>query len=190
MQPLTFQVGLDSVEESNLFLRALWASIRLKFGRLGWQYAPHRDGPHRLVSFRTTSSVLMKSTFPLAYATLGFATYESEELRLESVESGLLEVALRIEGYDRRDLAFMYNLRVGPALDLLTCWTNCLVRRFPAANQTETRSLEPVRANTLWVEDEDWIDVECPACFVPVAKRELDKESIWDEGRSTSLSRW
>ena len=32
--------------------------------------------------------------------------------------------------------------------------------------------------------------VECPACFVPVAKRELDKESVWDEGRSTSLSRW
>jgi len=32
--------------------------------------------------------------------------------------------------------------------------------------------------------------MECPACFVPVAKRELDKESVWDEGRSTSLSRW
>jgi hypothetical protein len=25
---------------------------------------------------------------------------------------------------------------------------------------------------------------------VPVDKRELDKESIWDEARSISLSRW
>ncbi len=32
--------------------------------------------------------------------------------------------------------------------------------------------------------------VECPACFVPVAKRELDEESVWDVGKSTNLSRW
>jgi hypothetical protein len=40
------------------------------------------------------------------------------------------------------------------------------------------------------VKAERLAEVECPACFVPVAKRELDKESVWDEGRSTSLSRW
>ncbi|WP_425418686.1 hypothetical protein [Oricola indica] len=40
-----------SQQDSNLFLRALWASLRARFGKLGWQYSPHKDGPRQRIGF-------------------------------------------------------------------------------------------------------------------------------------------
>ncbi|MHC2528818.1 hypothetical protein ACVIEM_005965 [Rhizobium leguminosarum] len=45
------QLKLASLADSNLFLRALWASLRDRFGRLGWQYTPRRTGSQQLVRF-------------------------------------------------------------------------------------------------------------------------------------------
>ncbi|MDX1047103.1 hypothetical protein GOL40_28065 [Sinorhizobium medicae] len=45
------QLKLDSLADSNLFLRALWASLRDRFGRLGWQYTPRRTGSQQLIRF-------------------------------------------------------------------------------------------------------------------------------------------
>ena len=45
------QLNLSSLRDSNLFLRALWASLRERFGRLGWQYTPRRTGSQQLIRF-------------------------------------------------------------------------------------------------------------------------------------------
>lgn len=45
------QLKLSSLRDSNLFLRALWASLRDRFGRLGWQYTPRRTGSQQLIRF-------------------------------------------------------------------------------------------------------------------------------------------
>lgn len=45
------QLKLASLADSNLFLRALWASLRDRFGRLGWQYTPRRTGSQQLIRF-------------------------------------------------------------------------------------------------------------------------------------------
>lgn len=210
MPSATFQIGLDSLQDSNLFLRALWAELRSSFGHLAWQNAPHRDGPHQRImfgfaqigengsfevsikyaragcirtitfspvwnsklptdrlreavttahsTFSNTRTALLKSAFPLSVAKIGFATYEATNIRLESSTPGFLDVAIGVEGFDQWDLSFQYQLRVGPILDLLTCWTNCLVRRYPNAGQTATGKLKESVANSIWVEDEEWID--------------------------------
>lgn len=36
---------------SNRFLRALWATLRLEFGKLAWQYSPRKDGSRRVIYF-------------------------------------------------------------------------------------------------------------------------------------------
>ena len=36
---------------SNRFLRALWATLRLEFGKLAWQYSPRKDGYRRVIYF-------------------------------------------------------------------------------------------------------------------------------------------
>lgn len=51
MQTLQFDVQASSPEESNLFLRALWAALRRNAGKLGWQFTPAKDGPQRRVRF-------------------------------------------------------------------------------------------------------------------------------------------
>jgi hypothetical protein len=210
MPSATFHVDLDSVEDSNLFLRALWAQLRTFFGHLAWQYTPHRDGPHRRIifglaqiggdgpievsigygragcirtitfnpfwdsklstdrlrdavtvardTFSNTRLAMMTSNFPLGIAKISFATYEATNIRLESNKAGFLDVTVGVDGFDQQDLSFQYQFRVGPILDLLTCWTNCLVRRYPDANQTATGESEKVPANSIWVEDEEWID--------------------------------
>lgn len=45
------KLAITSLEDSNLFLRALWASLRARFGKLGWQLTPRRDGPQRKIRF-------------------------------------------------------------------------------------------------------------------------------------------
>lgn len=45
------RLKLASLADSNLFLRALWASLRDRFGRLGWQYTPRRTGSQQLIRF-------------------------------------------------------------------------------------------------------------------------------------------
>ena len=210
MLSATYNVDLDSVEDSNLFLRALWAQLRSVFGHLAWQYTPHRDGLHQRIifgvaqiggdgpievsigygragcirmitfnplwdrklstdrltdaitvardTFRNTSFAMITSNFALGISEISFATYEAKNIRLESNMAGFLDVTLGVDGFDQRDLSFQYKFRVGPILDLLTCWTNCLVRRYPDANQTGTEESEKVPANSIWVEDEEWIN--------------------------------
>ena len=36
---------------SNRFLRALWATLRLEFGKLAWQYSPKKAGSRRVIYF-------------------------------------------------------------------------------------------------------------------------------------------
>lgn len=45
------ELPIMSLQDSNLFLRALWASLRAQFGKLGWQYSPLKDGPKRRIRF-------------------------------------------------------------------------------------------------------------------------------------------
>jgi hypothetical protein len=42
--------NLLTVEQSNLFLRALWANIRSKFGKCAWSLGPHRDTDKKLIT--------------------------------------------------------------------------------------------------------------------------------------------
>lgn len=42
--------NLNSVDESNHFLRALWANIRAHFGNCAWQFSPYRTPEKRIIS--------------------------------------------------------------------------------------------------------------------------------------------
>lgn len=44
-------VTTSDLEETNLFLRALWARLRTDFGRCGWQHIPMRDGQAHRIDF-------------------------------------------------------------------------------------------------------------------------------------------
>jgi hypothetical protein len=205
----SFPIDLSSVEESNLFLRALWASLRSEFGHLAWQYSPHRDGPNKRITlgiaqiggsgstmvnviyrqagcisslefspvfgeapsndqleaavvaalgtFKKAHSVAATSTFSLGTDRIAFATYASQDVRIESQCRGKVDVTLTLSGFDNRDIDFQYQLNVGPILDLLACWTNCVVYRFSDRPATVSTELEQLTPNTLWIED-DWID--------------------------------
>jgi hypothetical protein len=50
MEILT-NLNLTSNEESNTFLRALWAEFRQSFGKCAWQYSPRKDGQNKRVYF-------------------------------------------------------------------------------------------------------------------------------------------
>lgn len=41
--------GLKNLSESNLFLRAFWAELRLQFGKCAWHYQPFKDGPKQTI---------------------------------------------------------------------------------------------------------------------------------------------
>ena len=43
------KLPIRSLSESNVFLRSLWAILRLRFRRLGWQYTPHRFGSEKRI---------------------------------------------------------------------------------------------------------------------------------------------
>jgi len=43
--------NLDTLESSNLFLRALWAEIRQTFGKCAWHCAPHKQGIYNRIFF-------------------------------------------------------------------------------------------------------------------------------------------
>lgn len=42
-------VPAASLAESNLFLRALWATLRERFGSMSWQYTPRKYGPQQCI---------------------------------------------------------------------------------------------------------------------------------------------
>ena len=42
-------IGLGSTEESNEFLRSLWATLRATFPGIAWQYIPRRFGARRFI---------------------------------------------------------------------------------------------------------------------------------------------
>ncbi len=44
-------LNFTSNEESNIFLRALWAEFRQTFGKCAWQYAPFKDGKQNRIHF-------------------------------------------------------------------------------------------------------------------------------------------
>jgi hypothetical protein len=48
---MEMQIGTTNVEESNDFLRCLWAEMAREFGKCGWQYMPHKEGSINLIFF-------------------------------------------------------------------------------------------------------------------------------------------
>ncbi|WP_157628401.1 hypothetical protein [Rhizobium leguminosarum] len=48
---MEFPLSTKSLEESNNFLRALWAEIRREFGKVGWIYTPRRNGRQNTIHF-------------------------------------------------------------------------------------------------------------------------------------------
>jgi hypothetical protein len=48
---ISTNLNLISNEESNTFLRALWAEFRQSFGKCAWQYSPRKDGENKRVYF-------------------------------------------------------------------------------------------------------------------------------------------
>ncbi|MBD1862713.1 MULTISPECIES: hypothetical protein [Trichocoleus] len=44
-------LNLTSNQESNAFLRALWAEFRYSFGKCAWQYSPYKDGKKNRIYF-------------------------------------------------------------------------------------------------------------------------------------------
>ena len=53
MKSIAISLKNKPVDEScsNRFLRALWATLRLEFGKLAWQYSPRKDGSRRVIYF-------------------------------------------------------------------------------------------------------------------------------------------
>lgn len=45
------QLKFESLDDSNLFLRSLWASLRSKFDDVSWQYTPRRIGSEKKIRF-------------------------------------------------------------------------------------------------------------------------------------------
>lgn len=48
---MEIDVGIDDPLLANRFLRALWAQIRLRFGKCAWQYTPYKDGRNQRIVF-------------------------------------------------------------------------------------------------------------------------------------------
>jgi hypothetical protein len=44
-------IVVKGLNESNAFLRALWAQFRARFDTLGWQYSPQRVGSAKIITF-------------------------------------------------------------------------------------------------------------------------------------------
>ncbi len=50
-----YDVKAGGIEESNLFLRCLWAALRRRLGPLSWAFTPRKDGSRRTVTFGRAS---------------------------------------------------------------------------------------------------------------------------------------
>jgi len=55
-------IGFDNINESNIFLRALWGTFEKRFGKCAWHYAPFKDGSRKVV-FLGTMDVGLKECF-------------------------------------------------------------------------------------------------------------------------------
>ncbi|SGS34074.1 Uncharacterised protein [Staphylococcus aureus] len=49
MMKLEIDVGIDNIEESNKFLRKLWASFNEEFGKCSWLYSPFKIGEYQQI---------------------------------------------------------------------------------------------------------------------------------------------
>src|SRR5687768_4100901 len=74
---LNVAVQVNSLEESNLFLRALWARMRVRFKRLGWQYTPKRDGQRQVIR--------------IGWATLGISSPNGIEVGVHYKRRGVID---------------------------------------------------------------------------------------------------
>ena len=50
---IKIKLSLDSLNASNIFLRALWAGLRSEYPDYAWSYSPRREGQHRTIRFGT-----------------------------------------------------------------------------------------------------------------------------------------
>jgi len=75
-------IETGSINESNLLLRALWAHMRTRFGILGWQYTPKRDGPKQSIRF--------------GWATLGASAPTGIEISIHYKHRGIID-SIRFE---------------------------------------------------------------------------------------------
>ncbi len=66
-----------SLGDSNMFLRALWARMRTRFGPLRWQYTPKRDGPRQSIRF--------------GWATLGASAPTGVEVSVHYSRRGIID---------------------------------------------------------------------------------------------------
>ncbi|KWU58956.1 hypothetical protein AWW70_19165 [Bacillus mycoides] len=48
---MDINIGTTNVEESNDFLRCLWAEMKKEFGVCGWHYTPYKMGPLKKITF-------------------------------------------------------------------------------------------------------------------------------------------
>jgi hypothetical protein len=48
---MEMNIGITNVDDSNDFLRCLWAEMAIEFGKCGWQYAPYKDGAKNKITF-------------------------------------------------------------------------------------------------------------------------------------------
>ena len=206
---LTFAIDLSTVEESNLFLRALWAEIRREFGRLAWQYTPALDAKHRqihlgfmstkenssygvtvtyrkrgciydlmfssvfnpepppnelrpcvskaLENFREPKTAWFKSLLALQNKELALNSYASEYWSLCSPYKGCIETRLLVDCFDEEDGVFEFNRIIGPVLDQISAWTNCVIERAKSFEFEDFDKLSDVEPNKFWAND-DWID--------------------------------
>lgn len=44
-------LDIETLADSNLFLRALWSTLRKHYGNIGWLFSPRKDGNKRRISF-------------------------------------------------------------------------------------------------------------------------------------------
>jgi hypothetical protein len=48
---MEIHIGTTNIEESNEFLRCLWAEMKREFGICGWYYIPYKDGKRQKIKF-------------------------------------------------------------------------------------------------------------------------------------------
>ena len=71
------RLPIGSISESNVFLRSLWAALRSRFDRLGWQYTPHKSGSEQRIR--------------LGWMTLGAASPNSVQVTVQYGRVGVIK---------------------------------------------------------------------------------------------------
>lgn len=71
------RLPITSLSESNIFLRSLWAVLRSRFDRLGWQYTPRKFGPAQRIR--------------LGWMTLGTSSPNGVEVTVQYGQAGVIK---------------------------------------------------------------------------------------------------